>query len=218
MKSLTPGDPPRTLACGADKEGADQIKAEANSTNMSACVWSMWTLLGLLACAATSLRPAAALAAEELPRTETVLPNEIDARRELVTAAFQWLDATLARDFEAQSAFYPERMEAFYLWRDVPKSAVMAEKRRVFDEARTINIRIDPPQLIVDPGARSGRMYFRKSYVIVGKGKLNRKGEVLQELRWAKQEDGWKIVSERDLRVIRRKKPFDRTDARHGRE
>ena len=106
----------------------------------------------------------------------------------MVTAAFRWLDATLARDFDAQSAFYPERMDAFYLWRDVPKSAVMAEKRRVFDEARTIDIRIDPPQLIVDPGARSGRMYFRKTYVIAAKkGKLNRNGEVLQELRWAKK-------------------------------
>jgi hypothetical protein len=38
-------------------------------------------------------------------------------------------------------------------------------------------------------------------YVI--KGELNRTGEVLQELRWVKQEDGWKITSERDLRVIR---------------
>jgi hypothetical protein len=184
----------------------DQIEAEVNSTNMGARVWLVWTLLGLLACTAAPLGRAA-LAADDLARTEAVPPNEIDARRELVTAAFEWLDATLARDFDAQSTFYPERMDAFYLWRDVPKSAVMAEKRRVFDEARTIDIRIDPPQLIVDPGARSGRMYFRKTYVIAGKGKLNRNGEVLQELRWAKQEDGWKIISERDLRVIRRAEP-----------
>ena len=85
----------------------------------------------------------------------------------------------------------------------VGQSAVIAEKRRVFEQARTINIRIDPPQLLVNPDARSGRMYFRKTYAIRGKGKFNRTGEVLQELRWAKQEDGWKIVSERDLRVIR---------------
>lgn len=182
----------------------DQSTAQANSTNMGARVRLVWTMLGRLAGAAVPLSPAA-LVADELPRTETVLADEIDARRELVIAAFQWLDATLARDFAAQSAFYPERMDAFYLWRDVPKSAVMAEKRRVFDAARTIDIRIDPPQLLVDPGARSGRMYFRKTYVIAGRGKLNRNGEVLQELRWAKQDDGWKIVSERDLRVIRSK-------------
>jgi hypothetical protein len=129
--------------------------------------------------------------------------QESIARIELVTAAFQWLDATLARDFAAQSAFYPERMEAFYLWRDVPKSAVLQEKRRVFAEAHTIDLRMEPPQILIDPGARSGRMYFRKTYVIRGDGKVNRSGEVLQELRWAKEPDGWKITSERDLRVIR---------------
>ena len=77
--------------------------------------------------------------------------EEIEARRELVTAAFQWLEATLARDFVAQSTFYPGKDGCLYLWRDVPKSAAVAEKRRVFEQARTINIRIDPPQLLVDP-------------------------------------------------------------------
>jgi hypothetical protein len=146
----------------------------------------------------TLLGPIASL---EVATSEDLRSREIAARRELVVAAFQWLDATLARDFAAQSRFYPERMEAFYLWRDVPKSAVLAEKRRVFEEARTLTIDMEPPQIIIDPGARSGRMYFRKKYVIAGR--LNRNGEVLQELRWAKDEDGWKIVSERDIRVIR---------------
>jgi hypothetical protein len=54
----------------------------------------------------------------------------------------------------------------------------------------------------MDSGARSGRMYFRKTYVIEGKVS-RRTGQVLQELRWMKEMDGWKIVSERDLRVIR---------------
>jgi hypothetical protein len=164
--------------------------------------WLVWALLCPLAGAAAP-PSSAPLAAETNPSTEATQPDEVEARRELVTAAFAWLEATLARDFAAQSAFYPERMEAFYLWRDVPKSEVLAEKRRVFEQARTIDIRIDPPQLLVDPGGRSGRMYFRKTYAIKGEGKLNRAGEVLQELRWTKQDDGWKIVSERDLRVIR---------------
>jgi hypothetical protein len=134
-------------------------------------------------------------------RAQTALAEEVVARRELVTAAFQWLDATLAGDFSAQSVFYPETMAAFYLWRDVPKSAVLAEKRKVFEHAESIEISMEPPQILVDAGARSARMYFRKTYVI--EGKLSRSGEVLQELRWARHRDGWKIVSERDLRVIR---------------
>ena len=44
-------------------------------------------------------------------------------------------------------------------------------------------------------------MRFRKKYAIEGGGE-DRHGEVLQELRWERTDDGWKIVSERDLRVI----------------
>jgi hypothetical protein len=170
---------------------------------MGARHWLVWVQLGLLV--APAVPPSAGALATEAPaRTENTLTDEIAARRELVTATFQWLEATLARDFAAQSRFYPERMDAFYLWRDVPKTAVIAEKRRVFEQARTLNIRIDAPQLLMDPGARSGRLYFRKTYVI--KGRVTRTGEVLQELRWVKEADGWKIISERDLRVIRRQR------------
>ena len=134
-------------------------------------------------------------------RRDSPIVAEIEARHELLIAAFLWLDATLAGDFDTQSVFYPETMEAFYLWRNVPKSAVMAEKRRVFEKAETIKMKMEqPPQIVVDAPAKSARMYFRKKYLIK-KGR-SRDGEVLQELRWAKQSDGWKIVSERDLRVI----------------
>jgi len=123
------------------------------------------------------------------------------ARRDLALASRAWLEATLQGDFSSQAEFYPERMEAFYLWRNVPKSAVMAEKRRVFAEARTIDLDMESPQIILSADARAARMYFRKTYLI--DGNVRREGEVLQELRWAKNNEGWKIVSERDLRVIR---------------
>jgi hypothetical protein len=123
------------------------------------------------------------------------------ARLEVLLASYAWLQATLQGAFTAQAAFYPDRMEAFYLWRNVPKLAVMAEKRRVFEQARTVDIDFESPQIIIEPGPRSARMSFRKAYVI--KGSVSREGEVPQELRWKKETDGWKIVSERDLRVIR---------------
>ena len=161
---------------------------------------STWIAV-VLGVAPPALLFACPLAAEPISVAESPIIAEIVARRELLTNAFEWLDATVARDFTAQSRFYPETMEAFYLWRDVPKSAVLAEKRLVFEQARTIKIEIEPPQILVDDGARSARMYFRKTYVI--KGRISRQGEVLQELRWVKSDDQWKIVSERDLRVIR---------------
>jgi hypothetical protein len=152
--------------------------------------WSAIAVLGMGRVAAETPSPA----------TSTV-KQQTEVRRELTIAAYRWRDATLARDIKAQSVFYPESMDAFYLWRDVPKSAVLKEKRRVFQQARTVDIDIEPPQILVAEDGRSARMYFRKVYVI--EGPVNRRGEVLQELRWVKQADGWKIVSERDLQVIR---------------
>jgi len=148
----------------------------------------------------TTCFPKGAELAAEQPNAPT--SAEQTARRELVVALFEWIDATNRRDFSGQSRFYPDSMDAFYLWRNVPRNAVLAEKRRVFARASSIDIGSDAPQLIIEPGARSARMYFRKTYVIAGTPR-NRTGEVLQELRWVKQSNGWKITSERDLRVIR---------------
>ena len=126
---------------------------------------------------------------------------EQSARHELVAAVFEWIRYTNVGDFDAQMAFYPERMDAFYLWRNTSRESVMAEKRRVFAKATTIEIKADAPQIIVDSEGTQARTYFRKTYTI--DGARHRSGEVLQELRWEKQPEGWKIVSERDLRVLR---------------
>jgi len=45
-------------------------------------------------------------------------------------------------------------------------------------------------------------MRFRKQYRIVDRNRT-RSGEVIQELRWRKTDSGWRIFSERDVRVIR---------------
>jgi hypothetical protein len=46
-------------------------------------------------------------------------------------------------------------------------------------------------------------MRFRKKYVIK-EGQKSRSGEVIQELQWIKLDGAWKIVSERDVKVINR--------------
>ena len=47
------------------------------------------------------------LAAHPPSVSETSANAEIVARRELLTVAFEWLGATVARDFAAQSRFIP---------------------------------------------------------------------------------------------------------------
>jgi ketosteroid isomerase-like protein len=127
---------------------------------------------------------------------------ERDAAAALRRALDDWLAATNARDITRQMNFYPPVVAAFYLQRNVTRAAVRAEKERVFQGARTIDVRADQPELIFQESGRAAIMRFRKSYVVEGGGR-DRRGEVVQELRWRHTPQGWKIYSERDVRVIR---------------
>lgn len=125
------------------------------------------------------------------------------AREDLRAALARWIAATNARDFEAQQSFYPPTVEAFYRARNVDRAAVLAEKVHVFGRATVIDLRVGEPDITVEAAGSAATMRFRKRYVIAGP-RVNRRGEVLQELRWVKTEPGWQIVSERDVKVLSR--------------
>ena len=124
-----------------------------------------------------------------------------EARETLRGALDEWIAATNARDIQRQMGFYNQKVNAFYLTRNVPREAIRAEKSRVFGRANVIDIRADAPGIRLSRDGRTATMRFRKKYAIEGGGE-DRRGEVVQELRWRRTDEGWKIVSERDLRVI----------------
>ena len=124
-----------------------------------------------------------------------------ETRATLHVALDEWIAATNARDIQRQMNLYNQTVNAFYLTRNVPREAVRAEKSRVFGRADLIDIRAAAPGIRLSRDGRTATMRFRKKYAIEGGGE-DRRGEVVQELRWRRTEDGWKIVSERDLRVI----------------
>ena len=113
----------------------------------------------------------------------------------------EWLDATKRGDIERQMRFYPARVPVYYTWRDVPWSAVRQEKTQVFGAATTLQIVTDTPTVELADDGRSAVTRFRKRYVIDGPV-IRRRGEVLQELRWRRMPDGWRIVGERDAEVL----------------
>ena len=124
-----------------------------------------------------------------------------DESAQLRGALAGWLAATNARDLERQMDFYDSRVGVFYLSRNASRDAVRAEKSHVFERASAVDVRADDPQISVSPDGRTATMRFRKQYAIEGDG-LERRGAVLQELRWRRTPAGWKITGERDLRVI----------------
>lgn len=133
------------------------------------------------------------------PPRRVAARDEADALRD---ALGEWIAATNARDIERQMSFYAPRLSAFYLARDAARDAVRAEKTRVFANVRSVAIRAEEPEIIFQDGGRAAVMRFRKRYRI-NDGARNRAGEVVQELRWRRTGAGWKIISERDIRVIR---------------
>jgi hypothetical protein len=98
--------------------------------------------------------------------------------------------------------FYVPVLKAYYLTRNTPQSAVKAEKLRIFSGVRSVDIRAGEPEIILQNGGRSAVMRFVKDYSIVG-GSRTKTGAVIQELRWERTGDEWRIFSERDIRVLR---------------
>jgi ketosteroid isomerase-like protein len=114
----------------------------------------------------------------------------------------RWVEATNGKDIPGQMDFYASRLRAYYLTRDTPRDVVRADKSRVFARATAINISAEEPEIVFLEGGSAAVMRFRKRYEVRG-GPQSGRGEVIQELRWRKTERGWKIYSERDIRVIR---------------
>jgi len=119
-------------------------------------------------------------AAGRLPRAEAK-----SERAHLRASLDEWVRATNARDIRKQKAFYPRLVPAFYLWRNVSQQAVLAEKARLFGQAKVIDVRIGPPQITLGPDGHTATMRFRKQYVIEG-ARENRRGQVLAGAALAK--------------------------------
>ena len=124
---------------------------------------------------------------------------EADAgtRGELRAALGDWIAATNARDIDGQMKFYAPTVNAFYLARNASRESVRAEKTRVFASVSSVDVRASAPDIRLSRDGQTAVMRFHKRYRIGERG-----GEVLQELRWRRTPAGWKIVGERDLRVL----------------
>ena len=136
-----------------------------------------------------------------VPRA-TVSSGESNDAEALRTALNQWIDATNALDIDGQMSFYMPQLKAFYLTRNASQSSVRLEKTRAFAQAKSIDIRAAEPEIVFQDGGRTAIMRFRKKYS-VEKAASSRRGEVVQELRWQQTSGGWRIFSERDIKVIR---------------
>jgi hypothetical protein len=151
--------------------------------------------------AATDAARRAARGEAGAPRADYAGAGDEQARQ-LRDALDRWIAATNERDIGRQMDFYAPTLSRFYLTRDAPRAAVRAEKLRVFRGARSVDVRAAAPEIVFTERDRAAVMRFRKTYAVEG-GPGARSGEVVQELRWRLTPEGWRITSERDVRVMR---------------
>ena len=138
------------------------------------------------------------LSAEEAGETR----DREDDRRQLRQAFDSWLEATNQRDINRQMEFYNSKINRYYRTRGASSEAVRAEKARVFGRADTVSVQAGEPSVTLSPDGNQATILFRKRYVIEGDG-VERRGEVVQELRWQRVSGQWRIVGERDVKVVR---------------
>jgi len=127
---------------------------------------------------------------------------DVSAADALRSALNEWIAATNNRNIDKQMAFYVPRLKAYYLTRNTARDFVRTDKTRVFSTAALIDIRAEEPELIFQDGGRTAIMRYRKQYRVEN-GSQSRRGQVIQELRWERAGNEWRIFSERDIRVLR---------------
>ena len=131
----------------------------------------------------------------------TTLDRDATPAESLRGALDEWVAATNRGDIQGQMSFYAPIVNRFYRSRNLTPAAVEAEKRRLFQPADSISMKIAAVQIDVRPDGRSATTRFHKRYEIRNRT-TSRDGEVVQEIEWALTPGGWKITGERDVRVI----------------
>jgi len=137
-----------------------------------------------------------------IPAPDALTKPVDDEVRNLRRALDEWVASTNTRDIDRLTTFYMTTLKAYYLTRNVRRSVVRQDKLSSFRRADVINVRADEPEILFSHATGTAIMRFRKNYVTETRSR-KKSGEVIQELRWQKTREGWKIISERDVRVIR---------------
>jgi ketosteroid isomerase-like protein len=114
-----------------------------------------------------------------------------------------WRAATNARDLERLMSFYDSRLKAFYRSRNVSQELVRADRARMFKRADAIEVSVREPLITLSPDGSTATIRFLKQYQVKVDEREHR-GQVIQTLEWQRSEQGWKIVSERDTKVLSR--------------
>jgi YD repeat-containing protein len=136
----------------------------------------------------------------DAPADEQRAQGDLESLR---TALDGWIAATNARDADKLISFYNSKVDAFYRSEHVSQEFVQADKAGWFKRADLLEVKATNPEITMSGDGRTATMRFHKTYTVKVGGREHH-GEVLEWLKWLRTDDGWKIVGERDIRVLRK--------------
>lgn len=145
-------------------------------------------------------------AISEIVKNTSPAGNSSDAQGALASlrgALDEWVAATNARDLERLMKFYSPEVDVYYRARNVSQDFVRADRTRLLQRADAIEVHVGAPEITISSDDRTATMKFRKGYMMKVQGR-ERRGDVIQQMQWRRMDEGWKIVGERDIRVLRR--------------
>ena len=113
---------------------------------------------------------------------------------DLTAAVHEWIQAAKRRNVAAQITLYSEKLREFYGQREVSRADVRAAKLRMFGGGEVITD-VSSPEIQLEPSGRVALVRFTKWFIVDGDGRA-RHGNGVQELRWERTSNGWRIVGE----------------------
>ncbi|HEX8635046.1 MAG TPA: serine/threonine-protein kinase [Pyrinomonadaceae bacterium] len=176
----------------------DNVAANANANNAPSPVATP-TVLAEASPAPATPTPSPSQQPSATPAVAGAAEKESVALRSTIDG---WLAAHNGRNLTQVTNFYMPNVSTFYLAQNTTRAAVRAEKARLFQAPSMTIRRTSDPQITFAPDGGRATTVFRKSFSR-GNAAQSQSGEVLQEIVWQKTNRGWKIISERDLRVLR---------------
>jgi hypothetical protein len=131
----------------------------------------------------------------------TVKPAELAGiKKDVEQTLVDWKTASEDFDLEANVSNYADNVD-YYTGGKVSKSKIKQDKQKAYSTYDTININISDIKITPDPSGEKATVVFNKEWDFATLDKKNR-GEVTQQIIFSKVAGKWKIVSEKDLKVL----------------
>jgi hypothetical protein len=131
----------------------------------------------------------------------TVKPAELAGiKKDVEQTIIDWKTASEDFDLDGNVSNYADTVD-YYTGGKVSKSKIKQDKQKAYSTYDTININISEIKITPDPSGEKATAVFNKEWDFATLDKKNR-GEVTQQIIFSKVGGKWKIISEKDLKVL----------------